>query len=180
MALLNSTERYGTLSIAMHWLTAVLMVAVYALIELHEALGRTPLARSMEDWHSMVGLLILLLVLARLPLRLLQPVPVIKPALVAWQHKLSVAAHLALYGLMLVMPLLGWLLLSAEGHDVAFLGIPLPALTAADSAFADQVKEVHEVIGTFGYALIGVHTAAAIFHHHFLRDNTLLRMLPKR
>jgi cytochrome b561 len=48
MALLNSTERYGTLSIAMHWLTAVLMVAVYALIELHEALGRTPLARSME------------------------------------------------------------------------------------------------------------------------------------
>ena len=174
MALLNSTERYGTLSIAMHWLTAVLMVAVYALIELHEALGRTPLA------HSMVGLLILLLVLARLPLRLLQPVPVIKPALVAWQHNLSVAAHLALYGLMLVMPLLGWLLLSAEGHDVAFLGIPLPALTAADSGFADQVKEVHEVIGTFGYALIGVHTAAAIFHHHFLRDNTLLRMLPKR
>lgn len=180
MALLNTSERYGTLSIAMHWVTAVLMVAVYVLIELHEAFGRTPAGRAMEEWHSMVGLLILWLTLLRLPLRLLQPVPAIKPELVPWQHWLSIAAHLALYGSMLLMPVLGWLLLSAEGHEILFFGLQLPALTTADPGFADTVKELHEAIGTFGYALIGLHTVAAIFHHHVVRDNTLLRMLPKR
>lgn len=180
MAMLNTPERYGTVSMALHWVTALLIVAVYALIELHEALGRTALARTMEEWHSMVGLLILLLTLVRLSLRWLQPTPIIKPALAAWQHKLALMAHVALYATLLLMPLLGWLLLSAEGHEISFFGLPLPALTATDREFADTVKEVHEAIGSFGYLLIGLHTAAAIFHHHVMRDNTLLRMLPRR
>lgn len=178
MSMLNTTDRYGTLSLVMHWLTALLMVGVYLLINLHDWLGRTPTARAMEEWHATVGVLILLLTLARLPLRLLQSTPAIKPPLVQWQHQLSILFHVALYGLMLSMPVIGWVLFSAEGHTVSMFGIALPALTAQDRAFAEQMKEVHEVIGNLGYLLIAVHTAAALFHHHVQRDNTLRRMLP--
>jgi cytochrome b561 len=180
MAWLNSNERYGTLSLTLHWLTAVAMVAVYALIQLHEALGRTPGAAAAEQWHSMIGLLVLLLTVIRLPLRFMQPEPAIVPPIAPWQHRLALAMHVALYGLLLSMPVLGWVLLSAEGHEVSFFGLPLPALTAPDRAFADQVAEVHETIGNIGYALIALHTAAALFHHYVVRDNTLPRMLPKR
>jgi cytochrome b561 len=45
---------------------------------------------------------------------------------------------------------------------------------------ADFIKEIHETGGTVGYFLIGAHAAAALFHHYFLHDNTLRRMLPSR
>jgi cytochrome b561 len=102
------------------------------------------------------------------------------PPLVNWQHKLAILTHVALLAFMLVMPVIGWVLLSAEGHDVMFFGLQLPALASADRAFAASVAEVHEVIGTLGYFLIGLHTAAALFHHYISKDNTLTRMLPRR
>ena len=174
----NSTLRYGAVSIALHWVMAVLMVGVYACIELHEVYGRTPTGAMFENWHSMLGLSILVLVVVRLGLRLIQPTPTIMPPVVKWKHQLATLMHVALLAFMLVMPVIGWVLLSAEGHDVMFFGLQLPALASADSAFADSVAEVHEVIGTLGYFLIGLHTAAALFHHYITKDNTLVRILP--
>jgi superoxide oxidase len=175
----NSAQRYGTVSIALHWAMALLMVGVYASIELHEAYGRTTTGAMFESWHTLLGLSILLLVILRLGLRLLQTIPSILPPLVNWQHKLAIVMHLALLAFMLVMPVIGWVLLSAEGHDVMFFGLQLPALAAADREFAGSVAEVHEMIGTLGYFLIGLHTIAALFHHYITKDNTLVRMLPR-
>ncbi len=176
----NSTQRYGSVSIALHWVMALLMVGVYVSIELHEVYGGTPTGAMFENWHTMLGLSILFLVVLRLGLRFVQPTPAIEPPLVNWQHKLAVLMHLALSAFMLVMPVIGWVLLSAEGHDVIFFGLRLPALAATDRAFADTVAEVHEVIGTLGYFMVGLHTAAALFHHYFVKDNTLVRMLPQK
>jgi cytochrome b561 len=86
--------------------------------------------------------------------------------------------HLALYLFLIAMPLLGWLALSATGKPVPFFGLQLPALVGADKALADSLKEIHETIGTVGYYLVGLHAAAALFHHYGMRDNTLPRMLP--
>ena len=73
-----------------------------------------------------------------------------------------------------------WLLLSAEGKPVPFFGLELPALVGTDAALADSLKTLHETIGTAGYYLVGLHAAAALFHHYSIHDNTLLRMLPQR
>ncbi|MDR2154682.1 MAG: cytochrome b/b6 domain-containing protein, partial [Burkholderiaceae bacterium] len=54
------------------------------------------------------------------------------------------------------------------------------ALIGPDKALGKQIKEVHETVATIGYGLIGLHAAAALFHHYVMRDNTLLRMLPAR
>lgn len=88
----NSAQRYGAVSIALHWVMAVLMVGVYASIELHEVYGRTPTGAMFENWHTLLGLSILLLVVLRLGLRLAQPTPRIIPPLVNWQH---IRAHSA-------------------------------------------------------------------------------------
>ena len=88
--------------------------------------------------------------------------------------------HLALYALMIGMPLSGWLLLSASGKAIPFFGLELPALIGANKDLAKQLKELHEFVGTAGYYLIGLHALAAFYHHYFQRDNTLTRMLPER
>jgi superoxide oxidase len=56
----------------------------------------------------------------------------------------------------------------------------LPALIGENKDLAEQLEELHEVVGTTGYFLIGLHTVAALYHHYIVRDNTLTRMLPER
>lgn len=81
---------------------------------------------------------------------------------------------------MVGMPLAGWLLLSAAGKPIPFFGLQLPALIGESKDLAGVIKEIHEIGGTVGYFLIGLHAAAALFHHYFLRDDTLRRMLPSQ
>jgi cytochrome b561 len=81
---------------------------------------------------------------------------------------------------MLAMPIAGWLLLGASGKPIPFFGIDLPALIGESKSLARLIKEVHETGGTVFYLLIGLHAAAALHHHYFVRDNTLRRMLPFR
>lgn len=177
----NTPRRYGSLSIGLHWLMLLLIAAVYACIELR---GNFPKGSAVRDglktWHFMLGLSVLVLVLLRLAVRCVGPVPRIEPAPPKWQSLLAKLMHLALYALMVGMPLLGWLTLSAEGKPVPFFGLQLPALVGESKSVAGWAKELHETCGTVGYFLIGLHAAAALVHHYVLRDNTLRRMLPSR
>lgn len=176
---MNNQNRYHTLMIALHWLTVLLLVAVYALIELREMYPKGSEPREMmKMWHFMLGLSVLGVTVVRLVARCLIPVPAITPVPPVWQLMLARLVHLALYSFLVVMPVLGWLVLSAAGKPIPFFGLELPALMDVNKELAGQIKEVHETIGTLGYFLIGLHAAAAIFHHHFMRDDTLLRMLP--
>jgi len=175
----NSNTRYSPLFMGLHWLMAALLVAVYAFIELRELFpkGSDP-REAMKALHFMLGLSVLLLVLPRLLLRLSGPTPAIVPEPPAWQNTAAHLVHLALYALMLAMPLMGWLLLSAAGKPIPFFGLHLPSLIAENEDLAKLIKEIHETAGEVGYYLIGLHIAAALYHHHFQHDNTLARMLP--
>lgn len=177
----NKPDRYCMLSIGLHWLMLLLLVAVYASMELRGIFPKnSALYNGMKTWHYMLGLLVFGLVWIRLAARLLTPAPAIRPALPQWQVRFSQAMHVALYLLMIVLPLLGWLVLSAGAKPIPFFGLELPALIAESKANAKQIKDIHETIATAGYFLIGLHAAAALFHHYLVRDNTLKRMLPFR
>lgn len=174
-------HRFHPLLIGVHWLTLVLLIAVYASIEMRSVFPKGSAGRElMQTWHAMLGLAVFASVLVRLPLRLVLHAPPITPAPPAWQRRSALAMDAALYALLLVLPLLGWLTLSAAGKDVAFFGLQLPALIAPDRALAEGFEDVHEAIGELGYWLIGLHAAAALFHHHLMRDDTLQRMWPMR
>ncbi|HET7932421.1 MAG TPA: cytochrome b [Rhodanobacteraceae bacterium] len=181
MISIRTNDRYNSLSIGAHWLTLALLVAVYALIELRGIFpkGSDP-REAMKAWHFMLGLTVFGLVGLRLVLRLVFRAPPVVPLPPTWQRWLATAMYVALYVFLITMPLLGWLALSADGKPVPFFGLQLPALIGPDKALADNLEEIHETIGTIGYYLVGLHATAALFHHYFMRDNTLRRMLPWR
>jgi cytochrome b561 len=173
------TDRYSAASIVLHWLMLILIVAVYALIEFREIFPKGSEPReAMKAWHFMLGLSVLGLVWLRIAARLLWRTPNAEGA--GWQQAAAKAGHLALYAFMIGMPIAGWLILSAEGKAIPFFGIELPALVGANEGLAEQVEEVHELGGTIGYWLIGIHAAASLFHHYVLRDRVLARMMPQR
>ena len=87
--------------------------------------------------------------------------------------------HWALYLFMIAMPVLGYLVLSYNDKPVYFYGFDILPLTAKDPDFAKQIKSWHELGGTIGYWLIGLHAVAGLGHHYLIKDNTLLRMLPR-
>lgn len=175
----NRIQRFSNPTIALHWLMAILLVAVYLLIELRELYpkGSDP-REAMKAWHFMLGMTVFFLVWIRLAVRLRAAKPAIVPAPPAWQNTLASIAHGLLYLLMIGLPLAGWLMLSAAGKPIPFFGLELPPLIGENKELAKTIKEVHETGGTVGYYLIGLHTAAALFHHYLVRDNTLRRMLP--
>jgi cytochrome b561 len=173
--------RYGTLSIGLHWLMLLLLVAVYACMELREFFPKGSEPRElMKTWHFMLGLSVLALALLRLLVNITRSAPAIVPEPPRWQQLSARLMHLALYALMLGTPLLGWLLLSAAGKPIPFFGLHLPALIAQSKDTAEFIKEIHETVASAGYVLIGLHAAAALYHHYVVRDNTLQRMLPGR
>ncbi len=177
----NTEIRYGSLSIGIHWLMLLLFIAVYAAIDLRELYpkGSDP-REALKTWHFMLGMLVFVLVWPRIAARLSGPTPAIRPEPPSWQQMSSKLLHLALYVLMIAMPLTGWLLLSASGKSIPFFGLQLPALIDENKDPARTIKELHEMIGTAGYYLIGLHVTAALYHHYLVRDNTLIRMLPLR
>ncbi len=177
----NTATRYGSLSIGIHWLMLLLFIAVYACIELRVFYPKgSDLREGLKTWHFMLGMLVFVLVWLRLVARFSGPTPSIQPEPPSWQQLSAKLLHLALYAVMIGMPLTGWLLLSATGKAIPFFGLELPPLVGENKDVAEQIKELHEFVGTAGYYLIGLHAAAAFYHHYVVRDNTLTRMLPER
>lgn len=174
-----TSHRYHPLRAGTHWLTLLLLIAVYALIELRGIFPKGSDARqAMKTWHFMLGLSLFGLVFVRLALGRWFRAPPIEPPPAAWQQCLATAMHGALYAFLIAMPLLGWLTLSAKGQPVPFFGLEWPALVPPDKVLGKRLADLHEAIGTIGYVLIGLHASAGLFHHYVMRDDTLRRMSP--
>lgn len=178
-----NTGRFSSSSIALHWLMAVLLVATAAAIELKGIYPKGSVERELlKTIHFMLGASVFALVWLRLLARAMGTTPPITPALPRWQATFGHLVQWAFYALMVALPVLGWLILSANGKPVTLLGgLQMPLLPMAPNR--DSVllfKEIHETAATVGYGLVALHSAAALVHHYFQRDNTLLRMLPGR
>ncbi|MDP3905755.1 cytochrome b [Novosphingobium sp.] len=180
MILPDKSDRYSAISITLHWLMFLVMAAAFATIELRVNFERgSDIREGLKHWHFMLGLSVLLLVIVRIIARLATAGPrtVAEPLP---SKLLAKGTHLALYALMIGLPLAGWTILSASDAPVPFFGLELPPLVSPDKALAKQVKELHELGGTIAYWLIGFHALAALIHHYVLKDGVLLRMRPGR
>lgn len=175
-------KRYPNSAILLHWLVLLLVISAYACILLRESYERgSDIREGLKMWHFMLGLSILAATFLRAGMRMfVWRTPPITPEPPRVLHMLSIAAHGAIYGWLVAMPIAGWIILSAEGDPVPFWGLNLPPLTGANKELAETVEELHELGGTIGYVLLGLHAAAALFHHYVMKDTTLIRMLPRR
>ncbi len=177
----NTIDRYGSLSMGLHWVMLLLIAAVYACIELRGIFPKGSDPRlAMSTWHFMLGLSVLVLALLRLILNIASDTPRIVPDPPKWQKLSAKFMHIALYALMIGLPIIGWLMLSAKGKQIPFFGLNMPALIGKNKDLAKSIKEIHETGGTLGYFLIGSHATVALFHHYIVRDNTIRRILPIR
>lgn len=171
------SARYNSLIIALHWLMLLLIVAVYLFMEFRGFFPKGSEPRElMKTLHFMSGMLVFFLVFLRLLIRCTIKAPDIIPAPQPLVKLLATLVHIAIYIFMIAMPLLGWLILSANGKTVPFFGLQLPALIAPNKELGRLLHDAHEIGANLGYLLLGGHSLAALFHHYVKKDNTLLRM----
>jgi cytochrome b561 len=138
------------------------------------------LTNALYSTHKLLGFLLLWLMAGRLAYRLLRGAPPDEPGLLWWQKAASHAVHWLLYGLLLIVPLLGWIGVSLYPSLGIFGLFDLPALAAPNEETAKRVLALHGWLAWLIGALALVHIAAALHHHLILKDGVLRRMLPKR
>jgi cytochrome b561 len=175
-------ETYARPARQFHWITAgfvflLLPVGMY-MVERGKATNFDALTNTLYSNHKLAGFILLWIVAARLAWRLVNGAPADEPTLEPWQKLVSHVTHWALYGLLLAVPLLGWIGVSLYPALGIPFGLTLPALTSPDENAAKTAFLLHKLGGIALMLLMAAHVGAALFHHFIRKDNVLRRMLP--
>jgi cytochrome b561 len=179
----NTRTRYGAVTITLHWLMAILLVALSALGLYMSSLpdvGFDTWKISLIIYHKELGVVALTLAVLRLGWRFGNALPSLVETLPEWQKVTAYFVHLCLYGLMLALPASGWLMSSAAGFPVSFLGLfDLPDLVPRSDDLFRTLVQAHQWLGYALIATASIHAAAAVGHHFIWRDDTLGKMLSR-
>ena len=180
--LLNTPVRYGLVAIVLHWGMALVLGMLVVSGALMVGMPDAGFDRVKITWilaHKAIGIIALAAVALRMGWRLANPLPALAAGLPEWQRFLARLVHLCLYGLMVAIPLSGWLMSSAGGYPVWVFGLPdLPHLVPENPALFQAWIAVHRWLAYALALLAGLHAGAALRHHFVLGDDTLRRMLP--
>jgi cytochrome b561 len=170
-----SAQRYTLPAILIHWAQAIVVIWLlwlgWTMVDLPKGAERS----AAYGLHKSLGLLALMLIVARLAWRRGHPAP--KPLATGWENNLASATHHALYALLFMAPLAGYLASSFTPYAIKFFGIELPRMGWPDESLNGVFKLLH-VGFVWGIAgLIALHVAGGL-KHAIKRDGTLQRMLP--
>ncbi|MGH8456722.1 MAG: cytochrome b [Stenotrophobium sp.] len=169
---------YGATAKTLHWLMFLLMACAFGLAWTFGDMQLSPLKLKLINFHKWTGVTIFLLVWLRLGWRLFNPPPPL-PAMPAWHRRSAEAMHRLLYLFMIVQPVIGWLMSSAEGVTTVYFGRwPLPNLLAKNKPLGEALSEVHGTLAWIILGFIGLHVLASLKHHFVDRDDVLARMVP--
>lgn len=168
---------YTPVAKGLHWLMAALILGLAALgLVMHE-MPLSPLKLELYAWHKWFGVTVFLLVWLRLAWRLTHRPPALPATLSPPLQRLAHAGHALLYGLMIVIPLSGWLMSSAKGVQTVWFGlVPLPDLLGRDRELGDLLQQAHKLLNLLLLLTLAGHVLAALWHHFVLKDDTLRRM----
>ena len=176
-------------SVTLHWLGAALvfLALLAGLFAVYYSSGCCAADRRIAYLlHAYAGLSVLGLVVLRLMFRASYSwPPTAKSGKAGFGDMVAKVIHWALYGLMILIPLTGWTMASGMGccwyvpglPNVNMLSLGIHSTTPADVGTAYQV---HVTLAWMIIGLISLHVAAALFHHVFLQNDVLQRMLPGR
>jgi cytochrome b561 len=186
---IDSDRRYDAVSITLHWLIAGLIVVQVCLgWYMNEILpDHTPAQDQIETLHISVGLTILLLVFARIGVRLGHPAPPLPADMPGWERLLARTTHVLFYLLLLALPLTGWAVVSLRPDAVHVWGLPWPKLPGLGFMSGPQhrpwrreLQHIHVYILIWIVVInLGLHVAGAL-RHQFVGHSVLWRMAPLR
>jgi cytochrome b561 len=173
--------RFDQVSIALHWLTVLLIVVQYGSLWLREAAHHASnLAVASLSVHRSMGMLTWPVAVARLVWRRhfadLPPFPASMPR---FQQVMAKANEYGLYLLLLVQPITGFARVLLRGQPFELFFWQVPQLLQPNPGIRALFVEAHEIGGNALLILIGLHAGAALFHRLVLRDGVLQRMLPQ-
>ena len=175
----NGVERYTPTAQVLHWLTAFLMLAAVVLAWIFMEMPETASDRfTYITLHKSFGQTIFLLAVFRLIWRKRHPPPLMTARLAWWEARAARWSHWLLYGIMILMPLSGYILATAAARPSPYFWLfywPQPPLVPA---VAHAALRVHLIGQYFVYAFVGLHILGAGWHVAVRRDATLSRMLP--
>ena len=174
-----SGNSYDSITIILHWLTAVLVVCLFVSIELRGFLVQGTWIRSeMQPLHVSLGILLLPTILLRSFWRLSRGGS-LPPATSGYMDIAARLAHFGLYGLLIAQVVLGFAVSWAREGTFMFFGLfSVPRLIEIDPSLRHTISDVHQTVAWAIIILAGVHALAALLHHYVLKDDVLARMLP--
>jgi cytochrome b561 len=183
----NSSTRYGTVAMALHWLIALSIIGLLVVGKIMVDLPNDdPNKFFLYMMHKSTGFLVLALTFARIAWRFANPPPALPPGMAVWERWTASITHAIFYFMMLAIPLTGWVIVSTSSSGLATMWyglfeIPhLPGLqTITDRREVHkEFEEIHEILGNLTILLLLLHVGAALKHHFWDRDSVLSRMLP--
>jgi len=177
----NRRDRYGVVHVAIHWLMAIVIVGMFALgLWMVELDYYDEWYKKAPDLHRSIGVLVLLALMLRLAWKLWNVRPTPLPSHARWEQVGAEVAQWAMYALVPLIALSGYLISTADGRSVSVFGwFEIPAtLTSIDNQ-EDISGEVHFWLAVALISVAGIHALAALKHHFIDRDATLRRMFGK-
>lgn len=178
-------DHYSRVAIWLHWIIALLIISLLVVGTIMTKLSfvtQAELRISMTQTHKAVGLTVLVLSIARLLWRLGHKAPALPEGMSGFERLAAKFTHIAFYGFIIGMPLVGWLMVSSYENPISYFGIfdwpKLPGLEG-NTDMGELMHDVHKYLGFAGMALIAVHIGAALKHHFVNKDDVLTRMAPK-
>lgn len=175
LMLAHPVLRYDGIARIAHWLTAILVVAVFCLGLLVDAFPPS-WEDSVVNTHKLIGISILCLVAFRLIWRRSHKPPPPEPIGLMLQRVSSIS-HVLLYCLMIAVPLAGLAFAARSGQGIDFGLFSLGPLSVEDEGAARQIGEIHELLAYMLVGVAGLHALAALWHHFVRKDAVLMRML---
>lgn len=175
----NSQDRYGIVARALHWLMALLLVALFALgWYITEISYYNPWYKLSFDMHKSFGMVAFALALLRIGWIMYDPAPPLPTTMPRWAQLAAKGGHLTLYLMMLLIPVSGYLISTADGQGISVFELfEVPALLPPMERMEDLAGWAHYLLA-FGTAwLVLAHMLAAIKHQYLDRDGTLDKML---
>jgi cytochrome b561 len=173
---------YGRVAYGFHWLVAALLVIVVAIGWAAEVAPlSTPPRASLLLLHRSIGLAILAAMVLRALWRWRDPPPPLPQTVGRMERALAALTHVALYLVLIAMPLAGYVNAAAADHPASFFGIAaIPPLLPANARLSQIAIAVHLAGQYAAYAFVALHVTGALYHGVLRRDGVLDRMLPRR
>ena len=173
-----NSPRYSGVAISLHWLIGLMILASFGLGLYMGELSLSPFKLRLYSWHKWAGVTIFMLVLIRCLWRITHAAPTLPADIPRWQRIAAEASHLALYALMIAIPLSGWLMSSAKGFQTVYFGVlPIPDLLQKNKELGETLALVHQALNFTMIGIVILHAAAVLKHHFIDQDDILRRML---
>jgi cytochrome b561 len=178
MAIKNTKNSYGVVTILLHWLMTILVMGLFILGQYMTDLDYYDSWYQLAPWwHKNIGLCVFALLVIRLIWRLINITPESISTYKVWEVKLSKIVHVLFYILLFITCFSGYFVSTAKGVGFEFFaGFEVPSLISLSENNADNFATMHE-LATHGLLLLFLlHVVAALKHHYINKDITLIRM----